>query len=76
MSQPMGRTLVGWSFFEGGGLKRMDFKETNPYSRSRARFPRLSVITNSPTAACASMFLEPGSRITLSGRWCSMKKSG
>jgi hypothetical protein len=51
-----------------GGLKRMDFKETNPYSRSRARFPRLSVITSSPTAACESMFLEPGCRITLSGR--------
>jgi hypothetical protein len=24
---------------EGGGLKRMDFKETNPYLRSLARFP-------------------------------------
>src|SRR5438552_7601021 len=34
-----GAGTIDLSYTEEGGLKRMDFKETNPYLRSLARFP-------------------------------------
>ena len=56
-----------WSFFEGGGLKRMDFKETNPYSRSRAlsaafryhKQPDSSVRVDVPRAGKSYHFVRP-----------------